>query len=619
MWPDSSQTQELLLRAGTGDVEAVNGLLERHRTALRRVVDLRMDRALQRRVDASDIVQEVMVEANRRLQDYLQSPKLPFHLWLRQMARDRLIDAHRRHRVAERRSLDREQHLEAPAFGDQSAVDLAAQLYDRELTPATAATRRELERRFQAAVEQLDDIDREVILMRHFEQLANSEVAQALGLSEPAAGMRLFTCCPPPADLARRDRFRSNCRGIGHSAMNSPADSIEAASDRDEQLATLLAQLTDELRADAFPDIDRVVKEHPQLARDLRELWTAVLVTEGIAAGRERVMAPGSRSSAGRTPVGGDLTAADRTASLVATAPVRPTTPPVEVRPHFDGSGGRLPREFGDYELLTELGRGGMGVVYQARQISLNRIVALKMVLGGALASPANLARFQGEAQSVALLDHPDIVPVYEVGQHAGQPYFAMQYISGSTLSQYLADGPISGRRAAELLLPVCRAIHYAHQRGILHRDLKPSNILLDREGRPHVTDFGLAKQVEGDAQLTMSGAIVGTPCHMAPEQAAGSRGRLGAASDVYSLGTILYQMLTGRPPFQAASPVDTVLLVLEQDPLPPRLLNARADRELEMIALEVSAKTARAALCHRRRAGRRSGRVSGGRADRRS
>ncbi len=190
MWPDNTQTQELLIRARGGDNDAVNGLLERHRDALRRLVDMRLNRVLQRRVDASDIVQDVLVEANRRLQDYLREPKLPFHLWLRQMARDRMIDAHRRHRGAGRRSLDREQHLDVPALGDQSAVDLAAQLYDRELTPAAAATRHELERRFQAAIAQLDEIDREVILMRHFEQLTNSEVAQALELSEPAAGMR---------------------------------------------------------------------------------------------------------------------------------------------------------------------------------------------------------------------------------------------------------------------------------------------------------------------------------------------------------------------------------------------------------------------------------------------
>jgi RNA polymerase sigma-70 factor (ECF subfamily) len=190
MWPDSSQTQELLTRATAGDPEAVNALLDRYRDALRRMLGLRMDPALQRRVDASDVVQDVLVEANRRLAEYLAAPKLPFHLWLRQIARDRLIDAHRRHRLAARRSLDREQPNEAPATSDHSALDLIGLITDREATPAAAATLRELEVRFQAALATMDDTDREVILMRHFEQLTNQEVAAALELSEPAAGMR---------------------------------------------------------------------------------------------------------------------------------------------------------------------------------------------------------------------------------------------------------------------------------------------------------------------------------------------------------------------------------------------------------------------------------------------
>ena len=190
MWPESDKTHELLDGAREGDAEAVNRLWERHREALRRMVEMRMDRALERRVDASDVVQDVLLEANRRLSDYLQHPALPFHLWLRQLAKDRIIDLHRRHRVAAKRSLDREQPLAAQVRLDQSTMDLAAQLCDREMTPAEAATWRELERRFQAAIEELDDIDREVILMRHFEQLTNSEVAAALTLSEPAASMR---------------------------------------------------------------------------------------------------------------------------------------------------------------------------------------------------------------------------------------------------------------------------------------------------------------------------------------------------------------------------------------------------------------------------------------------
>jgi len=190
MWPNSDETQELLSQARGGDATAVNRLLERHRAALRRMIDLRMDRVIGRRVDASDIVQDVLLDAHRRLEEYLVHPVMPFHLWLRQMARDRLIDAHRRHRVAARRSIDREQPMVAPAMLDHSTLDLAAELADPELTPAAAATWHELQVRFQQALDLMDEQDREVVLLRHFEHLSNGEVAEVLGLSEPAAGMR---------------------------------------------------------------------------------------------------------------------------------------------------------------------------------------------------------------------------------------------------------------------------------------------------------------------------------------------------------------------------------------------------------------------------------------------
>jgi RNA polymerase sigma-70 factor (ECF subfamily) len=190
MWPDSQETQELLRDAGGGSPEAVNQLMNRHRDALRQMVHLRLDRALAQRVDASDVVQDVLLEASRRLDDYIRSPAMPFHLWLRQLAKDRIIDMHRRHRAAKRRSVDAERPLAAPEYTDRSSMDLAAQLKDHELTPAAANIRRELERRFLAAIEQLDEPDRELILMRHYEHLGNSEVAEALGISQPAAGMR---------------------------------------------------------------------------------------------------------------------------------------------------------------------------------------------------------------------------------------------------------------------------------------------------------------------------------------------------------------------------------------------------------------------------------------------
>lgn len=189
MWPEAGETQELLRDAGGGDAAAVNRLMERHRDALRRMVQMRLDRALARRVDASDVVQDVLLEASRRMGEYVRDPRVPFHLWLRQLAKDRIIDMHRRHRAAQRRSVDREQPL-LPAGTEQSSLDLAARLLDRELTPAAANIRRELEQRFLVALGQLGEEDREVVLMRHYEQLGNSEVAQALGITPAAAGMR---------------------------------------------------------------------------------------------------------------------------------------------------------------------------------------------------------------------------------------------------------------------------------------------------------------------------------------------------------------------------------------------------------------------------------------------
>ena len=244
-------------------------------------------------------------------------------------------------------------------------------------------------------------------------------------------------------------------------------------------------------------------------------------------------------------------------------------------------------RYFGDYELIQEIARGGMGVVFRARQVSLNRPVALKMILAGQLASETDVRRFHVEAEAAANLDHPGIVPIYEVGQHEGQHYFSMGFVEGQSLSQRLADGPLPAREAAELIRRVSEAIEYAHQHGVIHRDLKPANILLDRNGNPRVTDFGLAKKVQGDSGLTGSGQIMGTPSYMPPEQAGGKRGEVGPAADVYALGATLYALVTGRPPFQAATAMDTVIQVVSDEPVPPRRLNASIPRDLETICLK--------------------------------
>jgi eukaryotic-like serine/threonine-protein kinase len=250
-----------------------------------------------------------------------------------------------------------------------------------------------------------------------------------------------------------------------------------------------------------------------------------------------------------------------------------------------------LLRELGDYELLEELGHGGMGVIFKARQRSLDRIVALKVIRAGSLARPDDIARFRTEAAAAARLQHPNIVAIYEVGEHAGQPFYSMEFVPGRSLAQELLQGPCTPREAARLLQTVAQAIHFAHQRGILHRDLKPSNILLDARRHPRVADFGLAKLLHSDSELTVSGAVIGSPHYMSPEQADGRSAKAGPSSDVYSLGAILYELLTGRPPFSAPTPLETMKLVAGQEPIPPRALNPALPLDLDTLCLKCLAK----------------------------
>lgn len=249
-------------------------------------------------------------------------------------------------------------------------------------------------------------------------------------------------------------------------------------------------------------------------------------------------------------------------------------------------------RYFGDYELIRELARGGMGVVYEARQASLNRAVAVKMILSAHLASEADVRRFYIEAKAAANLDHPNIVPIYEIGEHDGQHYFSMKLIKGGNLADRIPDFAKDPEATARLMATVARAVDAAHRKGIVHRDLKPANILIDEAGQPHVSDFGLAKELGSGDGLTKSGAIMGTPGYMSPEQAEATRGAIGPATDVYSLGAILYELLTGRPPFRADTPLETFIQVVESQPVHPRSLNAQTPRDLETICLKCLEKT---------------------------
>src|SRR5205807_311791 len=243
--------------------------------------------------------------------------------------------------------------------------------------------------------------------------------------------------------------------------------------------------------------------------------------------------------------------------------------------------------ELGDYELLEEVGRGGQGVVFRARQKSLNRTVALKVISLGQWASKAHLKRFRLEAEAAARLEHPGIVPIHEVGERDGSCYFSMKFVEGGQLDEVVRRAPMSIRQATELIAKVARTVHYAHEHGILHRDIKPGNILLDVKGEPHLTDFGLARLVETESSVTQTLDVIGTPSYMAPEQAVGNNAAVSSVTDVYGLGAVLYQLLTGHPPFAGGTTYETIKLLLDAEPRQPRLLNPKVDRDLSIICLK--------------------------------
>lgn len=343
-----------------------------------------------------------------------------------------------------------------------------------------------------------------------------------------------------------RDKRQEPCLGDG---MDKPHDQTLSG---DDPLDAILATYLEAAEAGAPPDRQAFIVAHAEYREGLEEFFASQDEFEQVA--QPFRFAP--------------LSHADE----------NPNVSPAEP--------GERVRYFGEYELLEEIARGGMGVVFKARQIRLNRIVALKMILAGHFASTEDVKRFQVEAENAAALDHPNILPIYEVGKYRGQHYFTMKFITGRSLAADSRSFFQQPRLAARLLSLVCRAVHYAHERGILHRDIKPGNVLLNQQDEPHVTDFGLARLLDDDKGLTVSGAILGSPKYMSPEQARGDK-RLTVASDVYGLGAVMYELLSGRPPFDRGSAVELLEQVRTVEPRPLSKVHAPIDRDLETICLK--------------------------------
>jgi WD40 repeat protein/serine/threonine protein kinase len=328
----------------------------------------------------------------------------------------------------------------------------------------------------------------------------------------------------------------------------SMSDETRSLRSEDQSLDDLLAEYLAAEEAGMPPDRSEFLARHPEHGNDLREFFSN-------RDQMQRLASPLRPSGSGSNGHGNSLL-------------------------------GKV-RYFGDYELLEEIAAGGMGIVYKARQVSLNRLVAVKMILRGTLASEEDIKRFRAEAEAAASLQHPGIVPIHEVGLHDGQHYFSMDLVEGRNLAELIREEQLTPKQAAAYVHTAAEAVHYAHQQGTLHRDLKPSNVLIDKQDRVRITDFGLAKRISDTSDLTLTGQILGTPAYMPPEQACGKRSLIAAPSDVYSLGAILYECLAGRPPFRGESPSATLRQVETLDPVSPRLLNPAVPRDLETICLK--------------------------------
>jgi serine/threonine protein kinase/tetratricopeptide (TPR) repeat protein len=369
------------------------------------------------------------------------------------------------------------------------------------------------------------------------------------------------------------DRFEADCRAGRDPDLAAYLDAVPEGA-RIAMFRNLLClELEYRRRRGERPDARRYQERFPELADVVDSMFRSLADRPDETGGG--MVRPGGREPDTPVDLEGQTRPADpgRDGDSVAARP-------------GDGFSGVEPDDLraAGYEVRRLLGRGGMGVVYEAQQVALNRLVAIKLLRSGSFASESEVLRFRNEAEAVAQLDHPHIVPIHEVGAHRGRHFFSMKLIAGSSLDRRLDEFVADPRASARLVAVVAEAIHHAHQRGILHRDLKPANILVDETGEPHVTDFGLARRIDGDSELTHSNMLIGTPTYMAPEQTTRGRGAISTATDVYGLGTILYAVLAGRAPFVGTTLVETLDMVRTQYPEPPSRLNPRVPRDLEVI-----------------------------------
>eukprot|EP00913_Durusdinium_trenchii_P028450 g26678.t1 len=509
-------------------------LFHRYRDRLRGAVKVRLDPRLLGRVDPSDIIQEAWVEARQRLPEYQRNPRMSPFVWIRLLTMQRVLIIHRRHLEAKQRDARREFRLNN--IGPHaSSMNLASLIVSAEPTPSQNALRDEQQTQLHDAFEEMEPTDREVLVLKHFEQLSNGEVAEVLEISVAAASRRYYRARHPIEEIA--EEFTSRCR----------------SGDR--------------------PSIDEYAKRFPEHAQEIRELFPALLLVEKAAVT--------------------DTSAALR--SETHTGAAENSTAPV--------SDFHVPERIGRFEVRDAIGGGGFGVVFDAFDTELQRRVALKIPRPEAAVNTEFRRRFQREAEAAALLDHPNIVPVYEAGDE-GICYIAAAFVDGMSLAQWLHDrsASVGPRDAAMLVEALAHGVQHAHSRGVIHRDLKPANILLAEGARgdrsshepqqlseftPRIADFGLARLIDEGSPQTRTNAILGTAAYMAPEQAEGDSRSVGTPADVYSLGTILYELLTGSPPFQHDTTLKTLQAVRNELPETPRRLRDDIPPDLEAVCLK--------------------------------